>query len=1014
MRKTALSCSGLARFLYLVIPLLALFLLLPCLFGIGQAQVVPPITSSGLNTQVSAPIPLPTGKTQYDITGGTRAGGGTNLFHSFGEFNVPTNNIANFFNETGASTSNILGRVTGGNLSSIYGTIQTENFGSANLFLINPAGVLFGATATLNVGGNFYVGTADYLRLTDGAQFSAIPDSVQDALLTSAPVAAFGFLGSNPGAIAIQGSQLSVAEGQGISLVGGNITVESGTLDDGTVQPARLSAPGGQINLASEASAGEFLVSSLESVPNINGESFSSFGRIHLATGSTVDITRSGTVSIRGGEFVLDINNASLTTEVGVASSNGGSGQSNIVLTNGSQIIAETRSSSPSGDIGLTASSLQVSGGSTIRTHTTGGGDAGNINLTMSESLNLQGVDPSGNPSRILSDTESAGSSGAINIQAPSGSVVLDGGVIETRTTSDGLAGDINLTVRDLTAQGGAQIVTGGSDAAPSGSITIEAKDTISLSGRPVPSDPSSASGIFNVNTGFNGTGSISIQTGSLLMRKGARIRNDALFDLSGTETSKISIAARDAVALSGGSGIIVDTTFSDVGPLAISARSISLSDVSVISTRTVGLGNGGQVTLSADSLSVIGGSRVVSATDQDVGRAGDVSITVTDRLTISGQGVDQNGGTVSSGIFTFSSPFATGDAGQVSILAGTVEISGGGQINSSTFGSGNGGTITMQGVASPAESILIDGAGSGIFTDAQGTGAGGNINLFAQSLTLQNGATLSAATSGTAASATGGTIMVNALVQEGQIIPTAAQSVTLSNGATISASSTAPANAGEIVINAGNQFQSTNGTVTTEASQASGGSITLMAGDMVHLVNSKITTSVQGGAETRGGDITIDPQFVILQNSQILATATQGNGGDITITAGTFLADPASVVSASSQLGVSGTVNIQSPVQNFSSSLAPLPKNFQSAAALLAQRCAARAAGGQVSTFVMAGREGLPAEPGGFLTSPPYRTSATGLAGEEPVAFASGVLVAMADRFPVWDIGCRFDSAER
>jgi len=346
--------------------------------------------------------------------------------------------------------------------------------------------------------------------------------------------------------------------------------------------------------------------------------------------------------------------------------------------------------------------------------------------------------------------------------------------------------------------------------------------------------------------------------------------------------------------------------------------------------------------------------------------------------------------------------------------------------LSASSTGPGNAGSVTIQGLASPAESVLIDGAGSGIFTTTEGTGAGGDINLFAQSFTLQNRATLSAATSGSATSATGGTIMINAILQDGKIVPTAAQSVTLSNGASISASSTGPANAGEIVINAGDQFLSTNSVVTTEAAQASGGSITLMATDMVHLINSKITTSVQGGAETRGGDITIDPQFVILQNSQIIAQAFQGQGGNITITAGTFLADPASVVSASSQLGVSGTVNIQSPVQNFSSSLAPLPKNFQSAAALLAQRCAARVAGGQVSTFVMAGREGLPAEPGGFLTSPPYRTSATGVAGDEPIASTPMVLVAMSDRavsvrqgatgdrFPVWDVGCRFDSAER
>src|SRR5437773_1829029 len=86
----------------------------------------------------------------------------------------------------------LLSRVTGGNPSSIFGTIQTTGFGSANLFLLNPAGVLFGPTATLNLGGSFHVSTADYLRLTDGVRFNAIPGP-QDALLSTAPVAAFGF-----------------------------------------------------------------------------------------------------------------------------------------------------------------------------------------------------------------------------------------------------------------------------------------------------------------------------------------------------------------------------------------------------------------------------------------------------------------------------------------------------------------------------------------------------------------------------------------------------------------------------------------------------------------------------------------------------------------------------------------------------------------------------------------------------------------------------------------------------
>src|SRR5262245_55629111 len=102
-------------------------------YSVTLAQVTPPITPSGLNTHIGAPTTLPGGETVYDITGGTRPGNGPNLFHSFGDFNVPSNNIANFLNDSGLTTSNILGRVTGGNISNIFGTIQTTGFGNANL-----------------------------------------------------------------------------------------------------------------------------------------------------------------------------------------------------------------------------------------------------------------------------------------------------------------------------------------------------------------------------------------------------------------------------------------------------------------------------------------------------------------------------------------------------------------------------------------------------------------------------------------------------------------------------------------------------------------------------------------------------------------------------------------------------------------------------------------------------------------------------------------------------------------
>ncbi|CBK41670.1 exported protein of unknown function, contains haemagglutination activity domain [Nitrospira defluvii] len=169
--------------------LLTVMTSLSLLFSVtGSEGQTTSITSSGLGTKVTlnggAPVPT------YDITGGTRPGNGTNLFHSFGDFSVGTHDIARFGNDSGLPTTNILSRVTGGQTSNIYGTIQTAGFGSAALWLINPAGIVFGPTASLNVGGSVHFSTADYLRLGSGNdRFYA--DLGKTSQLTSAPVTAF-------------------------------------------------------------------------------------------------------------------------------------------------------------------------------------------------------------------------------------------------------------------------------------------------------------------------------------------------------------------------------------------------------------------------------------------------------------------------------------------------------------------------------------------------------------------------------------------------------------------------------------------------------------------------------------------------------------------------------------------------------------------------------------------------------------------------------------------------------
>jgi len=192
-----------------------------------------------------------------------------------------------------------------------------------------------------------------------------------------------------------------------------------------------------------------------------------------------------------------------------------------------------------------------------------------------------------------------------------------------------------------------------------------------------------------------------------------------------------------------------------------------------------------------------------------------------------------------------------------------------------------------------------------------------------------------------------------------------------LNSGTTISAESAGSKDAGSITLTSATDLLMQNSTVSTSAAQASGGNITLSAPNLVYLQNSTLTSSVQGQAGSNGGNITIDPQLVVIQNSQLLAQANAGAGGAITIAAtGGILIDPASTLSASAgPAGISGSVNITSPVQFLSGALVPL-KQAYGQARLSGDRCAADPQG-QFSSFTQVGRDGVPQTPGSLAPSP-------------------------------------------
>jgi filamentous hemagglutinin family protein len=909
---------------------------------------------------------------QYDITGGTRAG--TNLFHSFGNFNVPTNNIANFLNDSGLATSNILGRITGGNPSTIFGMIQTTGFLNANLFLMNPAGFLFGPNATLNVGGMVAFTTADYLRLADGVRFNAVPDAVADALLSSAPVAAFGFLGSNSAAIAIQDSTLTVAQGQTLSMVGGNKGFTATDPDTGnpipvpggiTMTGGKLSAPGGQINIVSVAGPGE--ISAVDYMPTPG----MTMGNISLSQGALLDVSAdaAGTVRIRGGQLVM----ADATISADTVNSSGAQTAVDINIT---------------GDLTITDSR----GVPAITARTTGTGDAGEVRISAGNfSASTTLVDP--NFFHTLIDTHSASTGAAGSVNISTGDLKITGNpastiltFIDTGPQADGRGGDVTINAQTIEMTG-ALISTG----------TFTA-DTLFFQGA-LPDLPIGSGGnlTINANTFFGNNAHFSTAGDSSIGNN--QHAGDMTLNVHNFHFTKDSAA--DLTGDFGGGVTITADTF--------------IMDASAIQAFTVS-GPGKPIVFNGRALELNNGSTWTTSTLGD-GAAGDIRVSASDHVSFigqTGQNVFVSGNP--TGIFSNSLGFfGSGASGNIAITTPRLTMEQG-RINTTTLSSGGGGNVTinanvveMSGELPPGTFVeaFFSEVGnvhpSGIFTQTAGSdfcigpcGNAGNINIATGSLAMGTGSQIN---SGTTNSGQGGNVTINATdtisfsgtVSDGSpvgvftrslgttpdagaggnITLTAGQSVTISDGAAISASSTGPGNTGNITINAGGQFAMTNASVTTEADQSGGGTIkiTTNPNGTVQLTNSTISASVLDGT-SGGGSVNIDPQFVILQNSQILAQAVQGPGGNISITTNLLLPDANSVISASSQFGQNGTITIQSPISPASGKIVPLSQKPLIPTSLLSQRCAALA-GGNFSSFTVAGRDSLPAEPGGWLSSP-------------------------------------------
>lgn len=453
---------------------------------------------------------------------GTQSGG--NLFHSFSEFSINSGEVANF---TGpASVDNIIGRVTGSSSSAINGTIQSS-ISDANLYLINPNGIIFGKDSRLDIQGSFHATTTNQVSFSDGSTFSASPSSSD--FLTIAPLSSFGFLNSSPGKILSESESLEVPTGKNINLIAGDIDISIDRLGrDG------IRANNGNINIISTAGNSTVkLVSGTPTLDNQLGGNVNFHGNSRVST-NTNNSTNAGNITIQAQNITLSdkakINSDTIsvgnagnitikshgfmmygTTDLSTSTySSGNAGQVTLDIAQGlmtdSSFINSTsyKNSGNAGGININASqSLTLENNATVKSTANSGttGNGGDVTISTAN-LSMTGsgdTDGDGDPSEdsalistnVLANTTGVG--GNVTITANTISL-LNGATIAVASGGTGKAGDINITTNTkLQADGG--FISSRAATASGGNITLRNASDIDLKDSQVTASVASGAG---------------------------------------------------------------------------------------------------------------------------------------------------------------------------------------------------------------------------------------------------------------------------------------------------------------------------------------------------------------------------------------------------------------------------------------------------------------------------------------------------------------------------------------
>lgn len=640
----------------------------------------------------------------YDITGGLRPDNAANLFHSLKDFSIQSGDTARFIYDTGIN--NIITRITGGSPSQINGTIQTLlngtiTTGNANLFIINPSGIIFGADAKLDIGGSFIGSTADSLKFSDGKEFSAINPTANPILSVSVPLGLqFGSRSSST--IQVQG-------------LGNNLGLNLDFSLNTTNRPPGLSykTPNGQ-TLA-------LVASNLE----LNGGNITvPQGRIELW-------------SVNSGQVNIANTNGQLQLQPGQ-----GINYSNIVLRNAASVSASGNSG---GLIQVQGQNVTLQDGSMIFTDTMGNGSGGRLNISASDSLIVNGFvsNPNTLSSSLLADVGSgaSGEGGKVTITTKT-LQVINGGQISSGTFGSGNAGELIVKAQDIQLDGDSVFGPSGLFAPVSpgatgtgGNLTIET-NTLQIT---------NGAQIFSSTFGFGKAGDVKIFAQDVSVIGGSP--NGASTIQSSTQIIPGFPAAR-ATALGIGFGI--------GGNLLIETNNLRVTDGGQIAVATIGKGSAGNMKITANSLELagfnpFGRSGLFASAIVGDGQGGDIHVTA-NRLVV------RDGATINASNFLSRDPenlrglAGKGGAGNIEVSSAFILLANQGTITANT-NAGDKGNITIT-----SENMQIR-QGSNISTNARNSSVGGNIKITTNTLVAFENSDITA----NAEKGFGGRVIVNA-----------------------------------------------------------------------------------------------------------------------------------------------------------------------------------------------------------------------------------------------------------